>query len=163
MNLLDYVFLSVAGFSVLLSVIRGLVREVIALAAWAIAFVVAYLFGGQLSDLMPAEIPTAELRWFAAFILLFFLVLLVMSLVAIAVSQLVKSAGLGVEDRVLGGLFGLSRGFLVVLALVLVAGATALPKQPIWKQAMLTPFLETAAIYVKGWLPPEVAKHISYR
>ena len=59
MNLLDYVVLSVIGFSVLLSVIRGLVREVIALAAWAVAFAVAYLFGGQLSDLMPTEIPTA--------------------------------------------------------------------------------------------------------
>lgn len=163
MTLLDYAVLAIIGFSVLLSVIRGLVREVLALAAWAIALIVAWLFGGQLAALMPQEIPSEELRWLAGFATLFFLVLLAMSLVALAVSQLVKSAGLSVEDRVLGAVFGLVRGFAVVMILVLLAGATALPGQPFWRDAALRPLLERVAIVIKSWLPPAVSQHIRYR
>jgi len=162
MTLLDYAVLAIIGFSVLLSVIRGLVREVLALAAWAIAFVVAYMFGSQLAALMPAEIPGEELRWLAGFATLFFLVLLAMSLIAIAVSQLVKSAGLSVEDRILGAVFGLARGATVVMILVLLAGATSLPQQPVWREAALRPLLERAALGVRDWLPPALGQHIKY-
>jgi membrane protein required for colicin V production len=89
-------------------------------------------------------------------------VLLAMSLVAVAVSQLVKSAGLSVEDRVLGAIFGVVRGVAVVVVLTLVAGATALPKQPVWREAALRPLLELVASGVKGWLPPALAQHIKY-
>lgn len=162
MTLIDYVVLSIVGFSVLLSVLRGLVRELLALAAWAIAFVVARLFGGDLAALMPPEIPGEELRWLAGFVTLFLAVLLAMSLVAVAVSQLVKSAGLSVEDRVLGAIFGVARGVAVVVVLVLIAGTTALPKQPVWREAALRPLLELVALGVKGWLPPALAQHIKY-
>ncbi len=162
MTLLDYVVLAIIGFSILLSVIRGLVREVLALAAWAVAFVVASLFGGELATLMPKEIPSEELRLLAGFATVFFLVLLAMSLVAMAVSQLVKSAGLSVEDRILGALFGLTRGLLVVMFLVLLAGATSLPTQPVWREAALRSVLERAALVIKDWLPSAIGQHIKY-
>jgi len=162
MTLLDYAVFSIVGFSVLLSIIRGLVREVLALAAWAIAFVVAWLFGGELAALMPEEIPTMELRMLAGFATVFFLVLLAMSLVAIAASQLVKSAGLSDEDRMFGALFGLARGLLVVMALVLAAGATSLPAEPVWREAALRPLLERAALGIRDWLPPAIGQHIKY-
>ncbi len=162
MNLLDYAVLAILGFSILLSVIRGLVREVLALAAWAIAFVVAYMFGTELAALMPEEIPGGELRWLAGFATLFFLVLLTMSLVALALSQLVKSAGLSVEDRILGAVFGLARGVAVVMILVLMVGATSLPLQPVWREAALSPLLERIALGIRDWLPPAIAQHIKY-
>ncbi len=163
MTLLDYAVLAIIGFSVLLSVIRGLVREVLALAAWAIAFIVAWLFGGELATIMPDEIPSAELRMLAGFAALFFIVLLAMSLVAMGVSHLIKSAGLSAEDRMLGALFGLARGLAVVTLVVLLAGTTALPEQPFWREAVLRPALERVAIVVKSWLPPAVSQHIRYR
>ncbi|MDP1675056.1 MAG: CvpA family protein [Burkholderiales bacterium] len=162
MTLLDYAVFAIVGFSVLLSVIRGLVREVLALAAWAIAFVVAWLLGSELATLMPEEIPSMELRLLAGFATVFFLALLAMSLVAIAASQLVKSAGLGVEDRMLGAMFGLARGLLVVMVLVLAAGATSLPAEPVWREAALRPLLERAALGIRDWLPPAIGQHIKY-
>ncbi len=162
MTLLDYAVFAIVGFSVLLSVIRGLVREVLALAAWAIAFVVAWLLGSELATLMPEEIPSMELRVLAGFATVFFLALLAMSLVAIAASQLVKSAGLGVEDRMLGAMFGLARGLLVVMVLVLAAGATSLPAEPVWREAALRPLLERAALCIRDWLPPAIGQHIKY-
>jgi membrane protein required for colicin V production len=162
MTLIDYVVLAIVGFSVLLSVLRGFVRELLALAAWVVAFIVARLFGGDLAAIMPPEIPGEELRWLAGFATLFLSVLLVMSLIAVAASQLIKSAGLSVEDRLLGAMFGLVRGAAVVVVLALLAGATVLPKQPVWREAALRPLLELVALGVKGWLPPALAQHIKY-
>jgi membrane protein required for colicin V production len=78
------------------------------------------------------------------------------------VSQLVKSAGLSVEDRILGALFGLTRGVLVVMFLVLLAGATSLPQQPVWREAALRSVLERAALGIRTWLPPAIGQHIKY-
>ncbi len=163
MTLLDYAVLIIIGFSIALSIMRGLMKELLALAAWVLAFFLAWLFGGQAATLMPAEIPGDELRALAGYIATFFLVLLMMSLVSFAVSQLIKSAGLSVEDRMLGAIFGLVRGIAVVMTLVLLAGATALPGQPFWRDAVLRPQLERTAIVIKSWLPPAVSQHIRYR
>lgn len=162
MTVFDYAVLLIVGLSILLSVIRGLVREVLALLAWVVAFVAANLLGGSLAKLAPDAIPTEELRLLAGFVAVFFVALLLMSLVAMGVSKLVKRAGLGVEDRMLGGLFGLLRGLLVVMVLVLLAGLTALPKQRAWRDAVLSRPLEAFAVQVRQWLPSELSKRIKY-
>lgn len=162
MTVFDYAVLFIVGLSILLSVIRGLVREILALLAWVVAFVAANLFGGKLAALLPAEIPGEELRLLAGFVGIFFVVLLLMSLMAMAVSSLVKNAGLGFEDRMLGGLFGLARGALIVLVLVLLAGLTALPKEPVWRNALFSPPLEALAMSAKNWLPGDLARRVTY-
>lgn len=162
MTVFDYAVLVVVVLSVLLSVIRGLVREVLALLAWVVAFVAAYLFSGDLATLMPEEIPTVELRLLAGFASVFLVVLLLMSLLAMIVSKLVRSSGLGVEDRVFGALFGLARGVLIVLALVLLAGLTSLPKEQAWRQAAFAAPLQAAAMQLKQWLPNELSQRIRY-
>ena len=86
----------------------------------------------------------------------FLVVLVAMSVLAILVSKLVKSAGLGLDDRVLGGVFGLARGVLVVMVLVLLAGLTALPRQPAWRDAVLSGPLEAFAGTIKVWLPADL-------
>jgi membrane protein required for colicin V production len=67
-----------------------------------------------------------------------------------------------VADRVLGAVFGMLRGMLVVLILVLLGGLTALPRQPVWRDAMLSPPLEAAALTAKLYLPSELSKRIGY-
>ena len=162
MTLFDHAVLTLIGFSVLLGVIRGFAREVIALASWAVAIVVASVYGGEAAPLLARQFPDESWRVLAAFVAIFFVVLIVMSVIGLFTSRLIKSAGLGVEDRVLGSLFGLARGLLVVLVLVLLAGLTALPRQTVWKDAMLAAPLEKLAVLVKQWLPQDWAKYISY-
>lgn len=162
MTAFDYAALIIIGLSMLLSVIRGFVREVLALLAWVVALVAANLYSGTLAAVMPQEIPGEQLRFAAGFVAAFFGVLLVMSLIAIGASRLVRSAGLGVEDRVLGAVFGAVRGALVVLFLVLLAGLTTLPKEPVWREALFRPPLQAVAEHVKLWLPAEWSKRIQY-
>jgi membrane protein required for colicin V production len=162
MTLLDFGVVVVIGLSAVLSVIRGLVRETLALAAWIVAFVSANLLAGEVATWMPKAIPTEALALLAGFLSVFVVVLIVMSALAIVVSKLVKSAGLGLEDRLLGGVFGLARGLLVVMVIVLLAGLTSLPRQAVWRNAILSAPLEAFAGIIKAWLPAELAQRITY-
>lgn len=162
MTLFDYAVLAITGVSVLLGVLRGLTREVISLTAWAAAFVAAGVFAGDVAPLLAAWIADESARVLAAILVVFFGTLLAMSMIAMLVSRLLKSAGLGAEDRVLGGVFGLARGMLVVVTLTLLAGFTALPRQPVWKDAMLAAPLEKLALFARQWLPQDWAQYITY-
>ena len=162
MTLFDYAVLVIIALSVLFGVMRGLVREVLSLVAWITAFVAANFLAAEVAALLPKGWATEELRLLIGFMVVFLVVLVVMSVLAILASKLVKSAGLGWEDRGFGGSFGLVRGLLVVLILVLLAGLTSLPRQPAWRNAALSGPFETAAKYVKTWLPKDLSQRIKY-
>jgi membrane protein required for colicin V production len=162
MTLFDYAVLAIVGLSVLFGLMRGFVREVLSLAAWIAAFMVANLLAGEVASLLPQSFATPELRLLVGFMAVFVLVLVAMSVLAILGSKLVKSAGLAVEDRALGGVFGLARGALVVLVLVLLAGLTSLPRHAAWRNAVLSGPLESVAKRVKLWLPAEFSKRMTY-
>ena len=162
MTVFDYAVLLIVSLSICLSLWRGLAREVLALAGWVIAFVTASFAAGPVSGLLTGNIANESIRVLVAFGAVFLLTLLVASLLALAVSRLVRSAGLGLEDRILGSFFGFARGMLVVMILVLLAGLTALPRQPAWRNAMLSPPLEALAGAIKPWLPQAVSHYISY-
>ena len=162
MTLFDLAVLVIIALSVLLSVIRGLIREVLALAAWVIAFLAANVLAGEIAPWLPDTIPSEEFRLLAGFVGVFVAVLIAMSVLAIMASKLVKSAGLGLEDRLLGAVFGLARGLLMVMVVVLLAGLTSLPRQAVWRNAVLSDPLVAFAGHVKAWLPAALAQRIAY-
>jgi len=162
MTLFDLAVITIVGLSVLLSLIRGLVREVLALAAWVVAFLAANVLAGEVAPWMAEAIPSETLRLLAGFVMVFIVVLIAVSALAILASKLVKSAGLGLEDRLLGSVFGLARGVLVVMTLVLLAGLTALPRQPVWRNAVLSGPLVAFAGSIKAWLPADLSQRITY-
>ena len=65
-------------------------------------------------------------------------------------------------DGVMGGVFGLLRGMLLILILVLLAGLTSLPKKPFWREAWSSKTLQSVAIFTKDFLPENVAKKVTY-
>ncbi|MCB5187230.1 CvpA family protein [Methylobacillus caricis] len=158
----DYAVLGIIGFSVLLSVMRGFVREVLALVSWVVAFIVARFYTVEFSAFLPESIPSEELRFLAAFLILFLSSLLVCSLLAIAISHIFKKIGLSWLDRSLGVIFGLARGIMIVGILVLLAGLTALPQDQRWRNAMFSAPLEAMVIAVLPWFPQDIAKHVKY-
>jgi membrane protein required for colicin V production len=162
MTWIDYAALAIIGISVLLSVIHGLVRELMALASWIVAFMVAQVYSADVAPVLPAAISNPSLRLLAAFLGLFLTVLLVMTLLAILISKLIKGVGLGLADRALGAVFGLVRGLAFVVTVVLLAGLTELPRQQAWRQAISSGPLVALANVVKVWLPYGLSKHINY-
>lgn len=162
MTLFDYAVLGILGISILLSVMRGFLREVLALLAWVIAFWLAALYAADVAPMLPKSIPTEQLRMLAAYAAVFFGVFLVMTLLSITVGQLLKVLGVGPLDRMLGAVFGFARGMVIVLALVLVAGLTTLPKEPAWRNATFSAPLEALVAGIKPWLPEALRKELKY-
>lgn len=162
MTWVDYGVLAIIGISILLSIIHGLVRELMALAAWVVAFIAAQIYAPDVAPLMPAAITSAPLRVLAAFLAVFLTVLVLMSLLAKALSGVVKRVGLGTADRLLGAVFGFVRGLAIVMLVVLLAGLTMLPRQAAWRHAMFSPPLEALANVIKVWLPYDFSKHVNY-
>ena len=87
---------------------------------------------------------------------------ILMALLAMAVDALVTAGGLTLADRGLGGLFGLGRGIVIVLAGVILCGMTSIPKQDFWKNALLSPMAESGVRTVKPFLPAAMAQHVHF-
>ena len=162
MTVFDYAVITIMVLSVLLSIWRGAVREVLALAAWVAAFFLAQRYAVGVAVLLPDSIPGASLKLLAAFCIVFLATLLLLSLLAVAISQLLRATGLSLIDRMLGAAFGVARGLLIVLVLVLAAGLTTLPRQPVWRNAMFSAPLEALAVAMKPWLPAELSRRMNY-
>ncbi len=163
MTAFDYAALAIVGASVFLGLWRGVVSELLALAAWVAAFFAARAWAPEVGEWFGRWIADGALRQAAGFAAVFLGVLVVFGVARLVVSLLLRAVGLGLIDRLLGGMFGIVRGALVLLAAVLVGGMTPLPKEVWWREAVLAPPMETAVIAAKPWLPPELAKRIRYR
>ena len=162
MTWLDYAVLGVFAASLAVGAWRGLVREVLSILGWVIAFLAANLLAGPLGPAMPQAIPSPELRIAVAFVAVFIGSLIVTTLVALLLSKIVKAAGLGGVDRMLGALFGAARGLLIVLAAALLAGLTSAPKQAFWRESASGPMLVQAAQALKPFLPQTFAERLRY-
>jgi membrane protein required for colicin V production len=161
-TIFDYLVLFVLICSVVISTLRGLVKEVLSLLGWIVAFMVANAYSETLATLLPDMIPGNVTRLIVAFIALFIGVILLMMLLTMAMDEFIKASGLTMADRGLGSLFGVARGLVIVLAVVLLCGMTALPQQPFWRNALLSPYAETAARSIKPFLPGDFARHVQF-
>lgn len=162
MTWFDIAALIIIGLSVLLGILRGFFKEVMALASWVIAFVLARQFANAAAEFLPASIPTPGLRYAAGFVIVLLGALLVLWLLTYFVSQLLKATGLSVANRTVGAMFGLVRGALIVLVGVLLAGLTEVPKDAGWRNAWLSQPFQAVAIAVKAWLPDSIKTRIKY-
>lgn len=162
MTIFDYLLLFVLITSVLISTMRGLVKEILSLLGWIVAFIVANAFGTQLAPMLPAVIPGEAGRLILAYVALFLGVRILMGLAAMAIGAVIAASGLSLADRGLGGLFGLARGIVIVLAVVILCGMTSIPKQAFWRDALLSPLAESGARTLKPFLPAALAQYVRY-
>lgn len=137
-TIVDGVVALVIVLSAILAYSRGFVREVLAIAGWVVAAVLAYTFAHQAEPLMK-EIPvvgdflkgSCELSIIAAFTAVFAIGLIVMSFFTPLFSSVVRNSAIGGIDQGLGFLFGVARGVLLVAVAFLVyqrtMGAEAIP------------------------------------
>ncbi|MDZ7924599.1 MAG: CvpA family protein [Marinagarivorans sp.] len=143
MNWADWTIIGVLVLSSGLGLIRGLIKEALSLAIWVAAVIIAKTFGLRLATLLVDVIQTPSLRELAAFAILFVLTLIVGAIANYLIGALVKITGLSGTDRLLGLLFGVARGF-IILMLVIVFLPTLLPvdQDSWWQQSSLIAYLQ---------------------
>ena len=159
---LDLVVIGVFAVSMIVGAWRGLVREVVAILGWIIAFLAANLLAGPLGPALPDVIPTPELRVAAAFAAVFLGSLILTSLVGLLLSKIVRAVGLGGADRTLGAAFGAARGLLLVLAAAVLAGLTNAPRQAWWRESASGPQLAQTVGTLRQFLPPTLTERLRY-
>ncbi|QDP01841.1 CvpA family protein [Thalassotalea sp. PS06] len=135
----DYLILIVIGMSMLISLVRGFVKEAVSLVIWVCAFFVASTFYQQLAAYL-VNIQDDVLRNAAAIGILFVATLILGAMINYIIGQLVDKTGLTGTDRVLGLVFGGLRGALVVsAALFFLDVFTPAPSSQWWQDSMLIP------------------------
>ena len=160
MAYLDWVFLGVLLLSLLVGAWRGLVYEVLSLANWVLAFVLAQWFAPALAQRLTLSGASEVLRYALAFVLVFVAVLFIGSVFNWLVSKLFHVAGLRPADRALGAIFGMMRGVLLLLAFAVLATMTPLKSQAWWTESAAQLWLTATLKGLKPVLPQEFGKYL---
>ena len=159
---IDVVIISLIALSAILSLFRGFVKEALALVTWLVALWVAMAFYEDLAAILSQWISLPSAQRITAFAVLFICVLLLGAIVNFLASKLVNKTGLTGTDKLLGIVFGVARGGVIVAILVLLAGLTPLPQDPWWQDSQLLGYFQELAMWMRSYLPNEIADNITY-
>jgi membrane protein required for colicin V production len=157
----DFAVIAILLVSLLFGLWRGLFYEILSLLGWPLAFMLSNMYAEGFARHIPIQHET--LRTIGSYALVFIAVMIVWSMLVWGVTKLLRAIGLGKIDRMLGGLFGIFRGLLVVLVVVWLAGMTDIPQRPFWRDAQMSRGAEDVALLTKTWLPDNISQRIQYR
>lgn len=163
MGVVDFIIVGVLAVSAAISFFRGFVREVLSLTAWVVSAWVAISYTPQLAQLLEPYIEMATLRIGVSFLMLFVSCLILAALLNKLAGQLVKHTGFSGTDRMLGVVFGVARGGVIIATVVWLAGMTPAPQEAWWTQSIFLAQFEQLAFAIKDTLPPEVGQHFAYQ
>ena len=146
----DWAIIAVIAVSSLISLRRGFFKEALSLLTWIVAGVVAWMFGGALSQHLDGFIDTPSMRVIAACAILFVVTLLVGALINFLIGELIRVTGLSGTDRFLGMVFGAARGALLVVVLVGLVSLAPVQQDQWWQQSTLLPHFLMVADWSKN-------------
>ncbi|GAB3683068.1 CvpA family protein [Salinisphaera aquimarina] len=158
----DIAILAVIALSAVIGFFRGFLREAIGLATWIVAFYLAFVFAESGAMFLERWISSDSARLAVAFVVVFIVVLIIGAVFNFIIGRLVSRTGFAGTDRVLGGVFGVLRGVAVLIVLVLLAGVTPVPRDDWWQQSVFIGRLEQGALWVRDFLPPDLAGAVTY-
>ena len=167
MNWLDMVLLILLAVSVIASFMKGFSREVIGLVAVVAAIVLGSWFYGVGGALFRPYVSSPAVANFCGFVVIFLGILLVGRLVAAVMGRFVKAARLSFFDRVLGVCFGVLRGILLCIALVMIV--MAFPTRDVAPDSIVgsrfAPYVIDASRVLAATAPHELKEgfHKSYK
>jgi membrane protein required for colicin V production len=162
MNWVDYFFIAIIGISVIVGLLRGFTREALSLAGWIVAIWITVTYADKLQALLVPHVSSPTMRLALAVIILFLLTMIVAAMLSYLFLQLIEMSGLSGTDRLIGVVFGFLRGYAVIVGLVLLGGLTDFPQHGSWRHSHLMHYFQSGAVWLRNFLPPEVAANIRY-
>lgn len=141
----DYIIIAILVVSAIMGLVRGLLREAIAVVTWFLAIVLAWSFASTLEPHLGGILVGSPSRIWAARVIIFVGVLLIGSAVAVILGHFVRVSMFSGMDKFLGFVFGLIRGVVVVGAFTIAVQALQMDTDPSWKRSRLMPYASSVA------------------
>ena len=166
MNWLDIALAGILAVSAFRSFRRGFARQVIGLAAAALALIMGMWFYGLAGSYVAPYVASTGIANMLGFFLVAFGVVLCGALIGHIVQRFIKTVGLSFMDRLAGALFGLARGFLLAMTLLTAAVAfgphTATGSAPSWViNSKIAPWILEASRYAVAIAPMDLKQSFS--
>ena len=136
--------------STIIGLLRGFVREAVSLVFWVLAIWAAWKFGPVVEPHLGGLLAAPNVAPWVGRLTIFVLVLLTGWIVGLLLSYFTRSVGLGAMDRVIGLLFGLVRG-IVLMGLIIIGGELLnLNHEEWWHRSKLVPYGETVGDWLRA-------------
>ena len=146
----DYIILAIIIVSAAMGLVRGLLREAIAVITWFLAIVLAWSFAPSLEPHLGGVLVDSPLRIWAARAIIFVGILLLGGAISVIVTHYVRVSMFAGMDKFLGLVFGIIRGIVVVGAFTIAVQALRMDEDPSWKRSKLLPYAAGVADALRG-------------
>lgn len=155
MTVLDYFVIGVIGTSLVFGLVRGIVKASITLLAciaglWAAGYLYPYV-GAVMKPVVSSKLAAD----FLGFVIIFLTVVIAGIVVSSLLRRGLRRVRLGWIDRLLGGAFGLARGWLICSAVYLALTAFPIKLEAV-EQAKLSPLLLEGTRVIAYLTSPDV-------
>lgn len=156
-NWLDTLICVIIAFSVLISLVRGFVREAVSLLIWGGAILLALRYADVLAPVFSKHIASANVRYTISAVIIFLLVLILGAIFNAFVSALVSRTGMGAVDRLAGMIFGFLRGILVVSVLLVFFYGGVVKNKKILESSQLVGYFMPVVVRLQALMPKKLS------
>lgn len=153
MPIIDIIIAIALVTSIIVGFVRGFVKESISIATLVIAIWAALYFGPVVGEVSQSWLSSEEMQTWFGRILVFAIILSVGGLLGWGISKLVRLSVLSGLDRLMGSLFGILRGILLVALFVIGGQFSGFDNDDWWLQSRLLPHVEVVADWIKVMAP----------
>ncbi|OGV51263.1 MAG: colicin V synthesis protein [Legionellales bacterium RIFCSPHIGHO2_12_FULL_42_9] len=160
-NWVDLAILAIIGLSMLTGLVRGFVKELIALLIWVLAFWLAYHYTASTEVVLQTYIKDPSARKIAGFVGILLATLITGAIVNAILSFILKRSGLSGTDRLLGAGFGFVRGVFVVSLVIVVLNMTSIPHEDYSRDSILYPRFDPLIKWLNARMP-NVIKQVQW-
>lgn len=157
---LDWIFLGLLLLSALLGLWRGFVLEVMSLGGWVVAGISAMYLSDYLSPHLVMTKLSDTPRYALAFAIIFIVTLIVWGILTNMVKNAIGAMGLGTLDRLLGALFGVIRGGMLLVLAALLISHTPIEQTDFWQTSHAPAWCTQIAQSLKPYAPSALARFI---
>ena len=151
--MVDIVILAVMAISLVFGLFRGLLRELLSLVSWVLAFWIAYRYSANVAEIIDRALQNPTLSQAVSAVLVFVIVLVALMVLTSLIAKLFKATGLAGIDRILGGLFGLGRGVVILLAALILASHTGAVEQDWYNASTMIPMFDRSLDWMAAYVP----------
>jgi membrane protein required for colicin V production len=146
----DYIILAILILSAVMGLVRGLLREAVAVITWFLAIVLAWSFGSSIEPLLGGVLVGSPMRIWAARAIIFVGILLLGGAVSVILGHYVRVSMFAGMDKFLGFVFGIIRGVVIVGAFTIAVQALRLDEDRSWERSKLMPYAIGVADALRG-------------